>query len=279
MRLYGDIHVAMHGELGVLREVAALIDQWMDEYPHFDEVGEMAEGIGEELQYYRKDTAEEMATVALEISTESSGAVLVFLNDMVETYPQMEMAVAAKIIYSVSDAIEYFAYYSPVGESTIFAAAEDPFCDENRVIAEEREWDDDNWTDEEEYEEDGFEEDEEYLSILDWGFPEEAEWIPFGKKIEPVAFEFYDVTEFSFDESVFVIAGIYDEEDEVELAETIAGMGGIVEDHVTEGTNYLIVDEACEKEPTDYRRALEWNKQGGRIKIVSYDRFMELCGQ
>lgn len=28
MRLYGDIHEAMHGELSVLREVAALADQW-----------------------------------------------------------------------------------------------------------------------------------------------------------------------------------------------------------------------------------------------------------
>ncbi|MGN0136446.1 BRCT domain-containing protein [Anaerotignum sp.] len=270
MRLYGDIHVAMHGELGVLREAAKLANQWMEEYPDFDEVGEMAEGIEEELQYFRKDADEEMATVVLKISTESSGAVLVFLNDMAEAYPQMEMAVAAKIIYSVSDATEYFAYYSPAGESTIYAAPEDPFCDENRVIAEERDWYED------EYEED-FDEDGEYLTIVNWGFPEEAEWIPFSKYVEPVEFEFSDVSELAFADSVFVIAGIYDEEDEEELAETIEEMGGIVEDHVTEGTDYLIVDEACEKELADYRKALEWNKLGGKIKIVSYDSFMEFC--
>ena len=178
MRLYGDIHVAMHGELDVLREVLKLVLQWVDEYPHFDEVEEMAEAITEELQQYESDAEDTVATLTWKISTESSGPVLVFLNDMVEAYPQMELAVAAKLIYPNSHATEYFAYYSPEGETTIFAAAEDPFSDQNRVISREKDWYEDDWP------EDGYEENtsgRDAFYDVEWDFPEEAEWIPFGR--------------------------------------------------------------------------------------------------
>ena len=51
--------------------------------------------------------------------------------------------------------------------------AEDPFCDENHIIAEVDQWD--GWDEEEKSETD----DENYLLTTDWGFPEDADWIDF----------------------------------------------------------------------------------------------------
>ena len=179
MNLYGDIHVAMHGELRVLQEVYELIDEWVDEYPHFEEMGNIAEEVGHELERYETEEDDTVVTLEWGITTEASAVVLVFLNDMVEAYPQMEMAVAAKFIYATSGATEYFAYYSPAESDTIFAAAEDPFSDENRVIKAERDWYEDDWDEADIYEEKAST--EEFLYHVDWEFPEEAEWIPFGR--------------------------------------------------------------------------------------------------
>ena len=179
MRLYGDIHVAMHGELEILKAVYELIDEWVDEYPHFEEIGIIAEAVGRELEEQEDEEEDAVVTLEWKITTESSAVVLVFLNDMVEAYPQMELAVAAKFIYATTGATEYFAYYSPEDSSTIFAAAEDPFSDENRVIAAERDWYEDDWG-----EDDGYERaasGKNFLYTVDWEFPEEAEWIPFGR--------------------------------------------------------------------------------------------------
>lgn len=177
MRLYGEIHAAMHGELYKLKEAHEQIEEWVDEYPHFEEMGHMADAIERGLQQYENE--DDIATVEWNISTESSAVVLVFLNDLVEAYPEVELAVAAKLIYSTTGATEYFSYYSPEESSTIFAAAEDPFSDENRVITAERDWYEDDWDIDGSYEKNISAED--YLYSVDWGFPEEAEWIPFGR--------------------------------------------------------------------------------------------------
>lgn len=177
MRLHGDIHAALHGEWEILKEVAGLVQQWLEEYPQFDEIGRMAEGIETALEEAEATEATEEGTAVLEIPTEMTGTVLVFLNDIAEQYPEIEMAVAARIINAASDRVEYYGYYSPAEETTIFAAPEDPFCHENRVLPQKRgAWEQEAWETEAVWEPE-----EAYLERLDWGFPEEAEWIPFGQ--------------------------------------------------------------------------------------------------
>lgn len=174
MRLHGDIHAALHGEWETLKDVASLVEQWLEEYPQFDEIGKMAEGIETALE---EAVATEEGTAVLEIPTEMTGTVLVFLNDLAEQYPELEMAVAARIINAASERVEYYGYYSPAEETTIFATPEDPFCRENRVLPENRgDWEQEAWETET-----AWEPGEAYLETLDWGFPEEAEWIPFGQ--------------------------------------------------------------------------------------------------
>lgn len=181
-KVYGTFNTAIKGSLEDLRGLSILVNEWVKEYPSFDEVSQMAEAIETELDMYSSESDDSEGVITFSVSTELSSAVLNFINDMAEAYPETETAVAAKVIYPQSNSAEYFAYYSEAGEETIFAAAEDPFSDENHVYADEDDWYEDDWKKEYEYERSILKGKDDYLTDIDWGFPEDAEWIPFGRE-------------------------------------------------------------------------------------------------
>ena len=158
MILHGDINTAIHSSLEDLRNIYDMTCDWLEEYPDFEEGASISESIGTALEYYETENDEEES--------------ISFINDIAQEYPETEIAVAARVIYPNTESAEYFSYFSEKGESTIFVMAEDPFCDENHIIAEVDQWD--GW-DEEKSETD----DENYLLTTDWGFPEDADWIDF----------------------------------------------------------------------------------------------------
>ncbi len=173
MILHGEINTAIHSSLEDLRNIYDMTAQWLEEYPDFEEGASISESIGTALEYYETEDDDEEESISFAVSTESAATVLNFIDDIAQEYPEAEIAVAAKIIYPNTESTEYFSYFSPKGENTVFAMPEDPFCDENHIIAEVDQWD--GWDEEEKGETD----DENYLLTTDWGFPEDADWIDF----------------------------------------------------------------------------------------------------
>ena len=109
-KVYGTFNTAIKGSLEDLRGLSMLVNEWVKEYPSFDEVSQMAEAIETELDMYSSESDDSEGVITFSVSTELSSAVLNFINDMAEAYPKTETAVAAKVIYPHSNSAEYVAY-------------------------------------------------------------------------------------------------------------------------------------------------------------------------
>ena len=88
-------------------------------------------------------------------------------------------------------------------------------------------------------------------------------------------FQTMEVNELEFADKIFVLTGI-GADDEDKITQAITDRGGSVKSSVVLDTDYLIVNEAYERETTKYTRALELNEKGKQIVILGMQRFFEL---
>ena len=127
---------------------------------------------------------------------------------------------------------------------------------------------------------------------IDWGFPPEADWVPFGKPkqdkkqakkeslgLQEDSFEFTPVEQIEFQNKIFVLTGFGLMEPA--LKQFIANRGGEVKDSLVAKANYLLVDPTGGEGLTNkYLDAVERNKtgKGKLVAILSFETFLQLTG-